>query len=148
MARHQNIKGVLNGFLGTFTSRYSDYKGYWLFGVLLKDMEQLKIDLLNPEKIVAASEPEALAKRIAKEKFAEQMTKAGLEISPLQEAFLEITTRPGTVMGLVNGRASEGRNVNFRARVLFRNGKECESNKLVFVAPNNPGIEQRSARVS
>ncbi len=28
------MKGVLHNFLGTLTSRYSDHRGYWLFGPL------------------------------------------------------------------------------------------------------------------
>jgi hypothetical protein len=40
------IKGVLHNFLGTYTSRYSDYDGYWLFGMLVRDVEELSIDLL------------------------------------------------------------------------------------------------------
>ena len=46
MAKRRAIRGVLGNFLGTFTSRYSDYDGYWLFGFLVADLKDLRIDLL------------------------------------------------------------------------------------------------------
>ena len=42
------IKGVLHNFIGTYTSRYSDYDGYWLFGMVVRDVAELRIDLLYP----------------------------------------------------------------------------------------------------
>ncbi len=36
--RRRIIKAVLDNFLGTYTSRYSDFHGYWLFGFLVKDL--------------------------------------------------------------------------------------------------------------
>jgi hypothetical protein len=32
MVTPRAIRGMLRNFLGTYTSQYSDYKGYWLFG--------------------------------------------------------------------------------------------------------------------
>ena len=40
MVRRQVIKGALRGFLGTFTSRYSDFHGYWLLGQLLANVSR------------------------------------------------------------------------------------------------------------
>ena len=38
MPRRRTIKGVLDNFLGTYTSRYSDYDGYWLFGMVVGEV--------------------------------------------------------------------------------------------------------------
>ena len=35
MPTRNALKGVLAGFLGTYTSRNSDYRGYWLLGFLV-----------------------------------------------------------------------------------------------------------------
>ncbi len=48
MACRNAIRGALNGFLGTYTSRYSDFGGYWLFGLVANELRQLQIDLLAP----------------------------------------------------------------------------------------------------
>ena len=43
----KRVKGVLDNFLGTFTSRYLDHNGYWVFGMLVGDLGELRIDLLR-----------------------------------------------------------------------------------------------------
>jgi hypothetical protein len=53
----RNLIGALHNFLATFTSGYSDYDGYWLFGFLLKDADELRIDLLNPNSDIPPSAP-------------------------------------------------------------------------------------------
>jgi hypothetical protein len=46
MPTRRVIKSVLDGFLGTYVSRYSDFGGYWLLGQVLDDLDGLEIDLL------------------------------------------------------------------------------------------------------
>jgi hypothetical protein len=46
----RKIRGVLHNFLATYSSRYSDYDGYWLFGVLAQESGHLQIDLVNPDQ--------------------------------------------------------------------------------------------------
>jgi hypothetical protein len=40
------MKSVLAGFLGTYTSRYSDLRGYWLHGQVPFHNVDLDVDLL------------------------------------------------------------------------------------------------------
>jgi hypothetical protein len=47
MATRRVIKSVLRNFLGTYTSRYSEIRGYWLFGFLVPDLGELHFDLLS-----------------------------------------------------------------------------------------------------
>ena len=47
MTSRRVIPGVLHNFLGTFTSRYSDFDGYWVFGFLIESMDRVRIDLLS-----------------------------------------------------------------------------------------------------
>jgi len=132
-------------FFGTYTSRYSDFDGYWLFGFLW-DLERLTIDLLNKESVLAEPTPMSVAILIARQKFPEQMAKASLPISALREACVEIVRLSEPAMGPVNGRTCAGRRFRFRVRALPEKGKGYESSKTIFVAPHNPEIAGRSAR--
>jgi len=144
--RRRTIKGVLHNFLGTFTSRYSDYDGYWLFGMLVADVGELKIDLLSPSVGPTASAPVAAAIRLAAQKFREQVEKAGLSVSRTREARLDITRPPDSRRGSVNGRVCAGHDVRFVAKVVSDNGKTYESEISVFVAPHDSRVESRSTR--
>ena len=146
MARHGKIAGVLHNFLGTYTSRYSDYDGYWLFGMVVDHLDMLDIDLLHPEGDRVRSTPLALAIRLAAEKFADQMEKAGLGISCLREGRLSISKSQVTTIRPVNHHLYEGHDVRFVARAVSELGKAYERALSVFVAPHNPHLELRSTR--
>src|SRR5437867_4191419 len=109
------IKGVLHNFLGTYTSRYSDYDGYWVFGMLIGDVGELRIDLLHPSIATTMAAPVAAAIQLAAQKFQEQMEKSGLTVSCAREAHLVITRLPESREGAVNGRACTGHDVRFVA---------------------------------
>ena len=78
MSSRRIIKGVLHNFLVTFTSRYSDFEGYWVFGFLVADMDTVAINLLDASTESADDKPLTFAKRLAVQRFAEQIAKAGL----------------------------------------------------------------------
>lgn len=140
------VKGVLHNFLETYTSRYSDYDGYWLFGLLVADLKQFSVDLLETDSETFVSAPLTAARRLAAAKFKEQMEKAGLRPSCLLEARLTVTRAAGSRTGPVNGQRSNGFDLNFAARAIFPDGRMYECEKSVFVAPHDPGVELRSAR--
>ncbi len=140
------VSSCAHNFLGTYTSRYSDCDGYWLFGMLVGEVRELKIDLLNPSIGTTDSAPVTAAIRLAAQKFREQMEKAGLSASRVQEAQLDVTKLPDSQRGLVNGRMCAGYNVRFSAKVVYENGTIFKRELSVFVAPHNPAIETRSAR--
>src|SRR5437667_11840282 len=91
MTSRRTIKGVLHNFLGTYTSRYSDFDGYWLFGFLVDGIDHAKCDLIETSGENIEATPIAAAKRLAATKFAEQIEKAGLPRSCFREAHLDIT---------------------------------------------------------
>jgi hypothetical protein len=47
MASLRAIKCALHNFLGTYSSRYSEYSGYWLFGFLVNDLTRIDFDLFE-----------------------------------------------------------------------------------------------------
>jgi hypothetical protein len=145
LKRHRRIQGILCNFLGTYTSRYSDYEGWWLFGFLANEIKQLKIDLLNQLPIFEHNQL-AFAVELAKRKFCEQMEKNRIPISWIHEAHLEIVKLPQSKSGFVNGRASSGNDFRFAVQATTDCGKTYKTEVTIFVAPHNPQIESRSTR--
>ena len=142
----KRVKGVLDNFLGTFTSRYSDHNGYWVFGMLVGDLGELRIDLLRSIEGKFDNTPLGTVTKLAAEKFREQMEKTGLAVTYAQEASIKIKKLTDPTNGFVNGRRCPGWTFQFTARVVSHSGYACEREKSVFVAPHNPKVEQRSAR--
>lgn len=146
MARRRVLKSVLANFLGTYSSRYSDYDGYWLFGFLVDDLaNQLKIDLVTQCETYPNSACEA-AFRYARLRFAEQCVKAGIVPSQIREAWLWMTRLPGSVQVSVNGRPCHGYRIRFTAAAVTDFGRRYEREQTAFVAPHNPAFEYRSTR--
>jgi hypothetical protein len=148
MVCRRKLASVLHNFLGTYTSRYSDFDGYWLFGMLVAQTESLDFDLLHAEDNSAETPLVANAKRLAAERFADQVGKAGLPISCLCKARLHIARLPDAIRGEVNGHVCVGHDVQFVATVVSDVGKTYERATSVFVAPHNRFVESRSTRAT
>ena len=145
MATRKAIKGVLDNFLGTFTSRYSDYAGYWLFGFLVTEVEPLNFDLLATPTQSDAS-PVSIAANLAVQKFHEQLAKHGLNRSCLHAASVSVEWLPLTVAGQVNSHQTTGHQVRVSASAVTDRGRRYQSERSFFVAPHDPRIELRSTR--
>jgi hypothetical protein len=146
MAHRRRITSVLHNFLGAYTSRYSDYDGYWLFGMVVGHIDALDIDLLHAADTSLGTSPDAVVIRLAAERFAEQVEKAGLSISCVREARLSITKSPVVKNGPVNGHVCAGHDLRFTATAVSDLGKTYERAISVFAAPHNPHVEARSIR--
>ncbi len=146
MERRRNINGMLHNFLGTYTSRYSDFDGYWLFGFLVDNIRELYIDLIEVRSECNDTTPMITAKQLAVTKFSKQVEKAGLPNSCIREAHLKITKSPELIDGFVNGWLSSGYQVKFVVEAVTDLGKTYESTLSLFVAPHNPKVERRSGR--
>lgn len=145
MVTRRAIRGVLGNFLGTYTSRYSECNGYWLFGFIVADLGDLRIELLTPTGD-ASDAPLEAAVRSAAAKFVDQMQKAGLVRPQVRDAWLTIRKLPGPAKGSINGVPCAGHNVSFSAGAVMDGGRRYERENVVFVAPHNPRVELRSAR--
>ncbi len=139
------LKGVLHNFLGTYMSRYSDYRGYWLFGFLVTELNTEVINLLTTSSN-SPDTPEGRLEKLAAMKFSDQLHKSGFDRSRVRQAWLRIKRTPIPVDQLVNGYLCKGFNVQFNASVTIDNGKHYETNQVRFVAPHDARIELRSAR--
>jgi hypothetical protein len=133
------LRGVLCNFLGTYTSRYSDYNGYWLFGFLATRLEGAVLDLLahvgKPRDLLESAH--ALAVR----EFADQLAKSGLDSSKVAHACLRIEQ-------LAADRRSErsGWNDRFLVTATANTGRRFECEVITFIAPHDRRLELRSTR--
>jgi hypothetical protein len=115
-----------------------------VFGFLVEGMDSLRIDLLAHITENADSTPLIFARRLAAQKFSEQIAKAVLSRERFREAYLDISKSPKSTLGLVNGRSSSGYDMRFQAHVVTDLGKAYDSTASIFVAPHDPRVESRS----
>jgi hypothetical protein len=148
MATRSVIRSVLFNYLETFTSRYSDWRGYWVFGFLAADWERLNdidcldFDLLKPtadsqERVIIA-----YIRELAVTKFQDQLSKARLAPSSIREAKLAIERMPGMLEVPVNGRPTVGRQVRFSILAVTDLARAYRCEKIIAVAPHNPAVER------
>jgi hypothetical protein len=142
MPTRKFIKSALAGFLGTYTSRYTDYLGYWLFGFLVSHLDRIEIDLLDSSVAIPVT-PLSFAAEFAHIKFIDQIRKWGFDLSVIRKAILTIE-RLAHKDGLVNGNFAEGFEIKFSVSAVSDIGNVYKSELVVFVAPHNPAFEIRS----
>jgi hypothetical protein len=148
MATQRVLKSVLRNFLGTLTSRYSDWRGYWVFGFVINDLERIDCDLLVPVAGSPAETPIAYIRSLATTKFLEQLSKAGLNPIRIREATLLVERLPGSVEVQFYPYTTAGYRLRFRVSALTDSGKAYECEHIVAVAPHNPDRESQSTRIA
>jgi hypothetical protein len=139
------LRGVTENFLGTYTSRYSDHKGYWLFG-FLSGAAQLDIDLLG-DRYRKSEEPAEDARMFAMDAFIDQLMKAGVPEARLFTARLFISSSATATERLAGGVLRKGRDMKFVVVVVTKGDARYEARSTKFVAPHDSAVEQRSRRV-
>ncbi len=144
MATRRVIKGVLHSFLGTYSSRYSDYRGYWLFGLLVSDLDELIVNLLGP--VPNRPHPRWRLQKLAVTRFKDQVRKARLKPEQIREARLSIKRSPEVARGSVNDHLCAGWQVIFHARALMDDDRWYDCEQVLFVALHDPQVEQRGSR--
>jgi hypothetical protein len=144
MSSRKAITSVLHNFLGTFSSRYSDYQGYWLFGFIVSDLERAEVDLMSNTDL--ANSPWEFARRHAQTMFMDQVAKARLDSTWIREANLQMTKSPESCQTPVNGYMCAGNKINLVARAVLDNAREYRHCIAICVAPHDPSVERRSTR--
>ena len=145
MPRRTEIKGVLGNFLSKFASRYSDYDGYWLFGLLVNENEEISIDLLLPFHSNTTSIV-SVTQRIASSTFQNQIVKAQLPLSVIHNATLNIVKTDRVVKCCNHGMWRDCFGLRLCVRVRTDLGRKFKREKFVFAAAHNPAFETRSTR--
>jgi hypothetical protein len=145
MPSRRILRSVLWNFLGTYTSRYSDYGGYWLFGMLTRELEEAEFDLLAEHSSARALVTSA--DQLAVREFADQLAKSGLDRSCVTAARLHVE-RVTASSEVVDIRLRVGSSYRFRARATADTGRTFERETIIFVAPHDARLERKSARAS
>lgn len=145
MGKWTRADGVAYNFLGTFTSRYSNYDGYWLFGFLVPNFAVVRVNLLqaNVEQDDAIC---SFMKQRAVVRFADQCQKGRLALSTISTAILKLHQLPERVPGEINGHPCSGFHVRFDVEVFGVDGRRGHSSCELFVAPHNPAVERQSTQ--
>jgi hypothetical protein len=118
--------------------------GYWVWGQVERQLNGLTVDLLAepPE----SATPMDAAVRLATGKFREQLEKAGLPLSLVRAATLNVSLGAEKVRDRINDHDAEGHIATFRVTAKLDNGRDLERALSVFVAPHDPRLEFRSSR--
>jgi hypothetical protein len=145
MTTRRVMKSILHNFLGSYTSRYSEYRSFWLFGFLVNKLMPMEIDLLG-EGGINSSRPRDVATTLAVSGFQVQVRQSGLDFLRIADARLRIERLPGMVTGLINGHHSKGHNVIFKASEITDIGRRYEVEQVLFVAPHSSRFEYASGR--
>lgn len=132
MATRRVIKSVLHNFLGTLTSRYSEWHGHLLFGFVVDDLTRLDHDLLIPIAGAPDETPMAHLRSLATRRFHEQLSKAGLDPIRIRQASLSVERLPGTVQINYPG---IGYRMRFVVKAITDLGKAYECEDTIAVAP-------------
>lgn len=146
MKIRRQITGVLCGLLDTYSSRYSDYDGYWIFGFLVREKDSFSFDLLGKGSVFLLSPVKARAQQLACLKFREQLHRAHIPEEYVSKAELTIRKIGDPRIGPVNGHLSNGYQVSLVAEAVSDLGKKYRAEKFLFAAPHDPSVELRSAR--
>jgi hypothetical protein len=132
--------------LGTLTSRYSDFDGYWVLGLIVEDLSEMAVDLLADASSDSEHAPLAKFIRLARDRFREQVGKQRIPGSFVRSAVLEIRKPASRTDGCVNGHVTAGYEIAFSARVESDLGRNYVATKSVFVARHDASVEGRSDR--
>jgi hypothetical protein len=145
MARRKVIKSVLHNFLGTYISRYSTYRGYWLFGFLVSDLFQSEFDLLDLGNGDTET-PLAVAEHLAVTSFGDQLRRARLDPSKVQQARLTISSSRDPTKPWVHGHRAPVFNLSFRACAVMDDSRRYQCEQVAVVARHDPLVESRSRK--
>ena len=136
------LRGVLAGFLGTYVSRHSDHRGYWVFGQLDDaDRRNMVVDLLAPAPEIDS--PRTAARALAVRRFAEQLARHGLTRDVVAHAELRLTGTDEFADCWHGRERSRARRLLFRATVRSDLGAVYEADCSTLVAPHDPTKEGR-----
>lgn len=133
--KRRRLRGVLANFLSGLTSRYSDVDGYWLFGLLARDVDALELDLVGPAPSEAGPTLRATFD-IARQRLQQQWASAGLTPPAFSAVVLSMTKRT----------APGGFVISLTVVAETRDGRVVQAGREVFARPHDPTRESRSLR--
>jgi hypothetical protein len=146
MPSRRLIAGALHNFLGTFTSRNSDFNGYWVCGFLAREVGPIRFELLGDHAVNLKMSPVTFAQRLAAQLFGEVIAKINLPREWIREAYLDISKSESMRNSLAGGQVRACFEVRFHAQVITDLGKVYGRVVSMPIAPHDPAVEWRSTR--
>jgi hypothetical protein len=146
MPSRRVIKGALHNFLGTFTSRNSDFDGYWVCGLLAREAGPLRFDLVGDGSGNPDTSSVIFAHRLAAQQFGEEIAKTGLRREWIREAYLDISKSASMRNSFAGDYLRACFEVQFHAHVVTDLGRGYGRVVSLLVAPHDPALEWRSTR--
>jgi hypothetical protein len=146
--RRRSIPSVLHNFLGTLGSRYSDFDGYWLFGLIVSDLTRSTIDLLDHAPPTSGSPSWDAFVVLARWRFADQ-AQINSVLRFIRRAELHVErglAHRATPSGLRNSVARNEYQVALAVDVVSDLGRSYHQESSVFAAPHDASLETRSTR--
>jgi hypothetical protein len=142
MPRQRVIRSVLYNFLGTLTSRYSSFHGYWLFGFLIAEIDVLEVDLIVMQFVGDRESPVGVLTRRAGQAFAVQARVACVDkLVASASLFLK---RGEAITAPIEQCERNGWELHVRAEAITHDGRRYVSERRIFVAAHDPAFEHRS----
>jgi hypothetical protein len=138
----RKLKRVAKGVLDDLISRRSEYDRYWLFGFLVEQPLDLRIDLLVAPR--AGLQPVDVARQRTVEVFVGRLSAASVRRIDLTSAHLTIRSQGEPIDRNVGGVLRRGREVKFLISLL-RDGVLYQAERTQFVRST---IQRSSARAS
>ncbi len=143
MAGWRTLRAVAPNFLSTFTSRYRDRDGWWLFGLAESSLDGITIDLLAD-----APGPDSAREQVVHDaihQFRDQLQKQRVPLSLLVEATLQC--RRGDKDRRIAGEyVREGHDFIVIVYIKTTTGNEITRSKQLFVSPHDPHLEHRTTQ--
>lgn len=136
------LRGVMGNVLGSYLSRNSTFDGYWLFGFLVPELEELEVDLLAP--VASGDSPTAQAAKLAQSVFREQLAKAGYPLADITRAMLGLSKNEPMQVAHED-RLGDGWRVVAQLSIATAAGHTVSAERSVGVCPHDPRVETRSA---
>lgn len=142
----RRMHSLLHNFLDGYCSRYSEYRGYWLFGFLVEPPCRIHIDLLGQVDSVSRDDPVSAAAAIAVARFHEQLSRYGVNGQQMSAASLTIEAHGAARAEAGDPSDRAQLTVRLLAEVTTEKGRRVVCEKELHVAPHDPTLELRSVR--
>jgi len=143
VAGWRSLRAVTHNYLVTFTSRYRDREGWWLFGLVESSLDGWRMDLLSD--IASDPTPIGQLREDAIRCFDDQMAKQGLPVAILRHAKLACA-RGDSSREFAGQYPRDGHWFRFDLMVETVHGQRLTSSVNRFVAPHDPRYERQAGR--
>jgi hypothetical protein len=135
------VRALIHNFLGTYASRYSDYRGYWLFGFLVPQVGIVEWNLLSPAP-AESENPIRFAQALAIARFSDQVSKARLDGRVLRATLRIERGEPRALPATPWSGARAGYELSLTTEVTTSRSTE-RGVRVLIVAHHDPAFEFR-----